>query len=98
MLNSEDIKAVKDLIAYKNESTEKIYKFWRLGNPTLINKKDIFASNAKIFEFVRSDNEYLCTHFKNKLLRKLAKEMFNNCEITADEHLTYNSMFDPIVY
>lgn len=98
MLNSEDIKAVKDLIAYKNETTEKIYKFWRLGKPTLINEKDIFVSNAKIFEFVRNDYEYLCTPFKNKLLRKLAKEMFINHEITADERLTYNSMFDPIDY
>lgn len=98
MLNSEDIKAVKDLIAYKNEITEKIYKFWRLGNPTLINEKDIFASNAKIFEFVRSDNEYLYAPFRNRLLRKLAKEMFINHEITADERLTYNSMFDPIDY
>ena len=98
MLNSEDIKAIKDLIAYKNESAEKIYKFWRLGNPTLINKKDIFASNAKIFEFVRSDNEYLYAPFRNRLLRKLAQEMFNNHEITVDECLTYNSMFDPIDY
>ena len=96
MLNSEDIKAIKDLIAYKNEFKEKFCKLWKYGKPSLINENDVFASNRKMFEFVRNDYEYLYAPFRNKLIRKLAKEMFNNCEITLREYLAYKSMYNPI--
>lgn len=67
-----------------------------------IKEENIFVTDERqtmrnVFNLVKNDYDFLSTTYKNDLLRKISKSMFNVDMITADECQTnyrmYNSHF-----
>ena len=85
---------IKELVGYYNSLCSPFF-------PPLYKEENILVDNEEqrlknIFNFIRKDNEYLYAPTRNKILRKIAKEMFDKRTITADELQAYFQMFDPI--
>lgn len=86
---------IKELVDYYNSLCPPFF-------PPLYKEEDILVDNEEqrlknIFNFIRKDTEYLYAPIRNKILRKIANEMFERRMITADECQTYFRMFDPII-
>ena len=90
-----DIKTIKSLISYKNNM-----KF--LGRKILfpqIKEENIFVSDEyqtmrNVFKLVKDDYDFLSITYKNDLLRRISKSMFNAGMITADECQTNYGMYN----
>ncbi len=94
-ITENDIKTIKNLISYKNNM-----KF--LGRKILfpqIKEENIFVTDEyqtmiNVFKLVKDDYDFLSITYKNGLLRRITKSMFNAGVITADECQTNYSMYN----
>jgi len=94
-ITENDIKTIKNLISYKNNM-----KF--LGKKIFfpqIKEENIFVTDEyqtmiNVFKLVRDDYDFLSITYKNDLLRRISKSMFNVGMITADECQTNYRMYN----
>ncbi len=64
-----------------------------------IKEENIFVTDEhqtmrNVFKLVSDDYDYLTTTYKNDLLRRISKSMFNAGMITADECQTHYRMYN----
>lgn len=93
-ITENDIKNIKSLISYKNDM-----KFLGMKLFPQIKEKNIFVTDEyqtmrNVFKLIEDDYDYLTTTYKNDLLRRISKSMFNAGMITADECQTHYRMYN----